>query len=197
MLINFRLVVLALLMACLGCSKDSETTDKIVIQSDTVYVTKHDTIRITEYINDSTTTVILTRHAETTGVGSDPNLSAAGQERAAELVRVLHTTVVKAAYATNYNRTKETAAVVATKNALTTQIYDPAKLTYLADSILLQYRNKVVYVAGHSNTTNVMLNILTGSSSYGAIPETEYDNLYIVSVSAKGNAKVVHLKYGK
>lgn len=194
---NFRLVLLVLMVAFLGCSKDTESTEKIVIQTDTVFVTQYDTIRITEYINDSATTVILTRHAETTGVGSDPNLSLSGQERAAELVRVLHTTAVKAVYATNYNRTKETAAAVAAKNTLTTQIYDPAKLTALADSILLHYRNQVVYVVGHSNTTNVMLNILTGSSLYGAIPETEYDNLYIVSVSAKGNAKVVHLKYGK
>lgn len=194
---NMRLLVFIVLVACIGCAKDPETIEKIVTQVDTVYIIQKDTIRITEYINDSTTTIILTRHAETSGTGTDPNLSVAGQERATELARVLHNTVVRAVYATNYNRTKETAAPVATKNTLTTQIYDPVKLNALADTLLLQYRNRVVYVSGHSNTTNVLLNILTGSSLYGVIPETEYDNLYIVSVSAKGNAKVVHLKYGK
>lgn len=194
---KIRLLFLIALVTCYGCAKDPETIVNTVIVKDTVYVVQKDTIRITDYINDSTTTVILTRHAETSGTGTDPVLSTAGQERATELARVLHTTVVRGAYATSYNRTKETAAPVAAKNALTTQIYDPVKLTELADTLLLKYRNQVVYVAGHSNTTNVLLNILTGTSLYGVIPDTEYDNLYIVSVSAKGNARVVHLKYGK
>ncbi|MES2559475.1 MAG: phosphoglycerate mutase family protein [Bacteroidota bacterium] len=194
---NIKLLVMLPLIIFLGCTKEPETIVETVTKVDTVYITKTDTIRLTEYINDSTTTVILTRHAETTGIGTDPVLSVAGQARATELARILHTTSVSAVYATDYNRTKETAAPVAVKNTVATKLYDPAKLTQLADSIILLYRNKVVYVAGHSNTTNVLINTFIGSSVYGVIPETEYDNLYIVNVSAKGNAKVIHLKYGE
>ena len=35
-----------------------------------------------------------------------------------------------------------------------------------------------------------------GGPTYPIIPETEYDNLYIVTVYRTGKAKVVKLKYG-
>jgi len=186
-----------------GCTKDPETIIKTVTVTDTLVIiktdtlTKTDTVTVTQFIQDTTTTFILSRHAETTGIGSDPSLSVTGQERATELARVLKNTPIQAVYATNYNRTKETAAKISATYGLSTQIYDPAKLDALAISILQQYKNKVIYISGHSNTTNVMLNVLVGSNVYPTIPDSEYDNLYIVSVSKIGSAKVVHLKYGK
>jgi len=42
-----------------------------------------------------------------------------------------------------------------------------------------------------------LLNVLTGTNSFNQIPETEYDNLFVVSVFEKGRAEVVHLKYGE
>lgn len=194
---KLKLLPLLALLLIFSCTKEPKTIVETITKIDTLFLTQTDTVRIKEYISDSTTTVILSRHAETTGVGSDPNLSTAGQERAAELDRVLHNTAIKAVYSTNFNRTKETAAAIATSNSVTTQIYDANKLSQFADLILNQYHNQVVYVAGHSNTTNVLLNQLIGSNKYGTIPDSEFDNLYIVSVSAKGNASVVHLKYGK
>lgn len=180
-----------------GCDKETETIIKTVTVRDTIILTRIDTVTLTQFIQDTTTTFILTRHAETTGIGTDPSLSVSGQERATELARVLKNTQIHAVYSTNYNRTKETASKIASNNSVTTQIYDPSQLDNLATSILQQYKNKVIYIAGHSNTTNAFLNILVGSNFYATIPDSEYDNLYIVSVSKKGNAKVVHLKYGK
>lgn len=180
-----------------GCDKETETIIKTVTVRDTIILTMIDTVTLTQLIQDTTTTFILSRHAETTGIGTDPSLSVSGQERATELARVLKNTQIHAVYSTNYNRTKETASKIASNNSVTTQIYDPSQLDNLATSILQQYKNKVIYIAGHSNTTNAFLNILVGSNFYATIPDSEYDNLYIVSVSKKGNAKVVHLKYGK
>jgi broad specificity phosphatase PhoE len=177
-----------------GCQKDPDTIIKTV--TDTIYIQKTDTLTITKLLQDTLTTFILSRHAETSGTGTDPSLSAAGQLRATELARDLKNTKISAVYATNYKRTKETAAKIASDNAVPTEIYDPAQLDALVNKILQQYKNGVVYIAGHSNTTNVILNILTGSNTYGVIPDTEYDNLYLVSVSEKGKAKVIHLKYG-
>jgi 2,3-bisphosphoglycerate-dependent phosphoglycerate mutase len=54
-----------------------------------------------------------------------------------------------------------------------------------------------VVVLGHSNTVPLLLNILTGTDDFSNLPETQYDNLFIVSVFEKGRSKVVHLKYGK
>ena len=194
---KLKLLPLLAFAFIIGCTKEPKTIIQTVTKIDTLYLTKTDTVKIKEFINDSTTTVILSRHAETTGVGSDPSLSTAGQERATELDRLLRNTAIKAVYSTNFNRTKETASPIATTNNLSTQQYNPNSLGQFADLILNQYHNQVVYVAGHSNTTNVLINQFIGSNKYSIIPESEYDNLYIVSVSAKGNARVVHLKYGK
>lgn len=167
----------------------------VVVSHDTVIVVNHDTVRITDYIKDAATTFILTRHAETTGTGTDPSLSTAGDQRAADLATMLSKTKIHAVYATSYNRTKQTAAGVATNNALTVQIYDPLLQDAFVTSVLTNYSTKVIYVAGHSNTIPALLNILTGTSAYTTLPDTEYDNLYIVNVFEKGRANVVHLKY--
>lgn len=193
---KLRLFPLLAVIIVFGCAKEPKTIVQTITKVDTLYLSQTDTVRIKEYINDSTTTLILSRHTETTGMGSDPSLNTAGQKRAAQLDSLLQNTAINAVYSTNFNRTKETAAPIAARNSLSTQLYNPNNLNQFVDLILEQYRHQVVYVAGHSNTTNVVLNTLIGSTKYNTIPETEYDNLYIVSVSAKGNARVLHLKYG-
>lgn len=194
-------LLFAVASAFCSCRKKTEIrtitevkTDTVTVR-DTVILVDEDTVIITNYINDSATTFILSRHAETTGSGSDPFLSAEGQQRADTLAYMLRNTTIHAVYATNYNRTKQTAAGIAADNSLVTQIYDPAAQDALVTSILAQHRSKVVYIAGHSNTIPVLLNILAGGSTYTDIPHTEYDNLYIVNVFEKGRANVVHLKY--
>jgi hypothetical protein len=39
--------------------------------------------------------------------------------------------------------------------------------------------------------------VLVGANVYPNLPDTEYDNLFIVSVFEKGRVKVLHLKYGE
>ncbi len=193
------LLCVSLSFGCIvfSCQKDPETIIKTVTVRDTLTITRIDTVILKEYFKDSATTFILSRHAETTGIGSDPSLSALGQERANELVRILKNTPIHGVYSTNYNRTKETASKIALNYGLNIQLYDASKLNELAEKILKEYSGRVVYIAGHSNTTNVLLNSLVGSTVYGTIPDAEYDNLYIVNVNTIGQASVVHLKYGK
>ena len=50
-------------------------------------------------------------------------------------------------------------------------------------------------MAGHNNTVPEIIAAL-GGPTFPTIPETEYDNLYIVTVYRTGKAKVVKLKYG-
>lgn len=187
--------IAALILLFSSCAK--KEVEKIVVQTktDTVTVIDRDTVIINNYIKDSATTFILTRHAETTGIGTDPALSPEGQQRATALAKMLYNTKMQAAYATNFNRTKQTATPIATDNNLTTEIYDGLTPDVLINEVLTKHRSKVVYIAGHSNTIPELLNTLTGTSTYTTIPETEYDNLYIVNVFEKGRSRVIHLKY--
>jgi hypothetical protein len=49
-------------------------------------------------------------------------------------------------------------------------------------------------VVGHSNSVPAVIKALGGDVA-PAIGEKEYDNLFVVTVYAKGNASVTQLKY--
>ena len=174
-----------------------ETDTLYIVQQDTLYLTNTDTISLTTFIQDSATTFIVVRHAETAGIGNNPNLSNAGLARAEKLRQALSTVPLKAVYTTNFNRTTQTAQPTADDNALGLTIYNASNQSPFVDNVLEMYRLNAVLVVGHSNTVPELLNILVGSASYMMLPETEYDNLFVVTVFEKGNSKVVHLKYGE
>lgn len=204
-LITTAILTLSVFFSLLtSCDKDPEiitetvtVTDTVVVtQVDTVFISLTDTVTITEFMQDTATTFILVRHAETTGSGTNPNLSADGMARADELARIMGSLSLDAVYSTNFNRTMQTASPVATDQGLTIQSYSGSNLSATADEILGSYPAGKILVVGHSNTTPDFINALTGSNDYPQLPETEYDNLFIVTVLEKGRAEVVHLKYG-
>ncbi len=142
------------------------------------------------------TTVILVRHAEKTAVENDPPLSAAGEARASRLARTLASSGITAIYTTPYARTRETAAPIAEALQLAPVELDPGP-SYAADlaaTIRGEHAGGTVLVVGHSNTTQNVLKAL-GIGNAPKIEETEYDNLFIVTLSASGGAKMLVLKY--
>lgn len=182
---------LAIAFVLFSCKKDKEIVTETITVNDTLIIAD------TFPLSDTSTIFILVRHAETTGTGSDPNLSTAGQERANELSRTLENVPLNAVFSTNFNRTMQTAEPTANDQMLTIENYDPSHLDAFVDTNLSRYRNGIILVTGHSNTTPSLLNILVGKSTYPDFPETEYDNLFIVTAYKKGSAVVTHLKYGK
>ena len=190
----YLFLTLSLAVLLTGCYKDPQTIVEKVIVRDTIFQQVTDTLTLTQFA-DTVTTFILVRHAETTGSGN-PSLSLAGQVRAAELARILESVDLQAVYASNYARTTQTGAPSATAKGLTVQIYDPLEPDPFADNIIATYGGKAVLVVGHSNTIPALLNVLTGGNNFANLAETEYDNLYVVSVVQKGLSNVVQLKYG-
>src|SRR4051812_14644882 len=87
-----------------NCKKATVTKVETIIERDTVYVQVHDTTTVPALISDTTTTIIIVRHAEKELTGTDPILSSAGIIRADELKRVLGSIPVHAIYSTPYNR---------------------------------------------------------------------------------------------
>ncbi len=190
-----------------SCEKDPEiiTETVVVVETDTVILTvqdtilihKTDTVTLTDFVKDTVTTFLLARHAETTGMGSNPSLSVQGLERVDELKRIMQNVSLNGVFSTNLNRTKETAQPVADEKGLALDIYNAFNPNQLADNVLEDFQSGVTLVIGHSNTIPELLNVLTGTSNFSTIPEEEYDNLFVVSVLEKGRANVVHMKYGQ
>ncbi|HKP38670.1 MAG TPA: phosphoglycerate mutase family protein [Pyrinomonadaceae bacterium] len=143
------------------------------------------------------TTIILVRHAEKIidPSNNDVDLSPAGQARALEIARIFGDAGVNAIYATQYRRTQQTVKPLADKLGLPVTVVNSKSTTDLLAQIRAQNSGQTVFVAGHNNTVPEIIRAL-GGPEYPPIPETEYDNLYIVTVYRTGKAKVVKLKYG-
>lgn len=143
------------------------------------------------------TTVILVRHAEKNiePDDPDPDLSPAGQARAQELVRVFSDAGINAIYATQYKRTQETVKPLADRLSLPVIQVDSKNTNELLTQIRSQHRGQVIFVSGHNNTVPEIIAAL-GGPQFPIIPDSEFDNLYLVTVYRTGKAKVVKLKYG-
>jgi broad specificity phosphatase PhoE len=143
------------------------------------------------------TTIIVVRHAEKIidPSNNDVELSPAGQARAQEIVRIFGDAGVNAIFATQYKRTQQTVKPLADKLALQTLIVNSKNTSDLIAQIRAQHSGQTIFIAGHNNTVPEIIAAL-GGPQYPTIPETEYDNLYVVTVYRTGRAKVVKMKYG-
>lgn len=144
----------------------------------------------------SVTTVLVIRHAEKgTSPPSDPPLSPAGEERAQSLVHVSGEAGITAIFATEYLRTQQTVEPLAEHLGLTVNEVDAVDVEGLINQILADHSGEVVIIAGHSNTVPLIIEEL-GGDPISPIDESEYDNLYVVTVFRFGSSKVLNLKYG-
>jgi len=144
------------------------------------------------------TTLILVRHAEKTidPNNTDVDLNADGQARAQELVRMFGDAGINAIYATQYKRTQETVKPLADRLGLPINQVNAKNTGDLLAQIRAQRSGQTIFIAGHNNTVPEII-AAAGGPQYEIIPESEYDNLFIVTIYRTGKAKVVKMKYGK
>lgn len=132
--------------------------------------------------------------------GENPGLSAAGQQRARELGRVVGdidvVAGVDAIFATQYRSTQETVEPLAESLQVPVQVVDSEKIDGLTQMILKSYKGKIVLVVTDSTALPMLIREFQGSKRLAAIEEREHDNLYIVSIPWYGKVKTLQLKYG-
>lgn len=136
--------------------------------------------------------VYLVRHAEKLDDSRDPPLNDAGRTRASALAAMLRDAGVTHVWSTDYERTRHTAEPLATAAGLEVASYDPRDLPAFATRLrMIPGRHLVV---GHSNTTPQLVAALGGQAG-SPIEESEYDRLYIVTLSA-GATQSILLRFG-
>jgi len=152
-------------------------------------------------------TVFLIRHAEREAEPKqDPPLSKDGIARSQALARLLSSAGIKAIFTSQYARTKQTAGPLAEKLGLTVTSFtlktNPSNPRQIAEESTAEVTNKIlehagqsVLVIGHSNSIPDVIKML-GGDVVPTIDEKKFDDLFVVTVYAKGKAKVVQLKYG-
>jgi broad specificity phosphatase PhoE len=151
------------------------------------------------YRSATTTTVVLVRHAEKELVTiADPPLTASGERRAERLAQmfgeVKGTGRLDAIYVTDTKRTQQTAAPLAARLGLKSNVMPAADVDAVAKKVLRDHRGGRALIVGHSNTIPAIVRKLSGMS-VADIPDDEYDNLYVVTVPSFGRSSVLRLKY--
>jgi broad specificity phosphatase PhoE len=144
-------------------------------------------------------TIILVRHGEKKIVPSenkDPDLSAEGEARAKEIARMFGGSGIAAIYATQYKRTQQTVKPLADRLRLPISRVEAKKSSDLVGQIRARPAGQTIFVAGHNNTVPEIIAAL-GGPSLSIIPETDFDNLYILTIQGDGITKLVKMKYGR
>ena len=152
------------------------------------------------------TTVFLVRHAERADAPrEDPPLLETGTARAQSLARILAKSGIKAIYTSQYLRTRATAEPLAKQLgiasvAISLKMSPSNPRQVSSESIqeivdkILQRPGENALVIGHSNSVPDVIKAL-GGDVVPTMDEKEFDDLFVVTVYAKGKARVNHLKY--
>jgi broad specificity phosphatase PhoE len=125
-------------------------------------------------------TIFIVRHAEKApGSDKDPDLSEAGRARAEVLARTLKDAGITAIYATEFKRTRETAAPLAKALALQISILPGKDIPEFVAKLRELKGNALV--VGHSNTIPDLAKAL-GIADPPSLGESDYDNLFVITL---------------
>lgn len=140
-------------------------------------------------------TVILVRHAERAGGTSpDVGISEAGRCRAEALAGMLADAGVRHIFTTEVARTGQTAAPLAKKLNLTPEVVPAKDIDGLVAKLRSGPAGAAVLVVGHSNTVPEIIERL-GGEAVAPIADSEYDRLFVVTLTGPSQATVVTLRY--
>lgn len=146
--------------------------------------------------------IVLVRHAEDlrTG-GNDRPLTEVGEKRAQRLAALLKDVGISVIYTSALQRTINTALptakVLGIESALQPQLgtnFKPDDLNAFVDLLRTKNNSDVVLFVGHSNTVPALIKAL-GHPAVFKIPETEYDNLFVLIPKSDGTPLLLRLRY--
>jgi broad specificity phosphatase PhoE len=113
------------------------------------------------------------------------------------LARVLGSVRIDAIYVTPFKRTRQTAAPLAGEKGVKPIEIDAGKSypEQMARRIRAEHSGQTVLVVGHSDTTPDVIRAL-GVANPPSIANSEYDDLFIVTLAAGSKPRLVTLRYG-
>ena len=139
-------------------------------------------------------TVFVARHAEKADTSRDAELSDAGRSRAVHLAKLLQDADVEYVHSTDFKRTTATANPTAEKINAKVNLYAPGALPDLVAEI--RRRRGRHLVVGHTNTVLKTVELLGGDPGFPLDEGSEFDRLYVVTVSARGEVTTILMRYG-
>jgi phosphohistidine phosphatase SixA len=140
-------------------------------------------------------TILLVRHADIDlpPATPDPELNDAGRTRAEALAHVVGSAGVTTVFTSSLVRTKQTVEPILEMLGIGAREM-PAAAT-VAREARAGTLGAVVLIAGHSNTVPEVIAALGVPAPPPVIGETQFDNLFVVSLSQPTGACLLALKY--
>ena len=130
----------------------------------------------------SQSTVFIVRHAEKADESKDAELSEAGRARAEALANMLRDSKISVIYTTEFKRTQQTAAPLAKALGLTVTTLPAENQAALVAKLRTSAATSLV--VGHGNTIPDIIKAL-GITEPVNIPDSDYDNLFVVVLGEK------------
>ncbi|MBK7350032.1 MAG: histidine phosphatase family protein [Gemmatimonadales bacterium] len=145
-------------------------------------------------------TVILVRHAEKAAPSGDPPLSAPGRARAAALGAALVDFPVTTIITSEYRRTRETAAPLATARGLVPVVVAArsgadSNAAAVARALGAVPAGTAALVVGHSNTLGPIIAAL-GGPVLPDLCDGEYATLFVLELPPDGAPRLLRARYG-
>jgi 2,3-bisphosphoglycerate-dependent phosphoglycerate mutase len=146
----------------------------------------------------TTQTFYIVRHAEKAANSEDPGLSQAGIDRGVALEKLMADKKLDTVFTSNFKRTILTGLSVALPQGLPQVALKQAPQNEL-NTFIARLKNihstKNLLVVGHTNSVPPIVQALSGQQIPN-IAETDYNNLYIVTIKGK-QISLVHTNYGR
>ena len=147
--------------------------------------------------------IYLVRHGETVAPkGTDTRpLSEAGQRRAALLAAMLKDAGIKAIFTSDLERTIKTAEPLAQGLRIEPKAlaqlnvqFKQSDVDAFVSLLRTEHRGDIVLLVGHTNTVPALLKAL-GHPEEIKVPETEFDNLFVLIPNGQGPPTFLRLRY--
>ena len=143
------------------------------------------------------TKIYIVRHAEKEA-GNDPVLTAAGNNRAGDLMRALQNEGIQKIYVSQYRRTQKTSDSLRLQLKIDTVHYAADTLCDNLINSIMEHGDfgKTILIIAHSNTIpQIIRKFGVKDYPYGDIPDNVFDNLFVITYK-KEKAKLKKMKYG-
>lgn len=152
---------------------------------------------------DAQQAIFLVRHAEDVRSKDvvDRPLTESGQRRATLLASVLKDAGINAIFTSSLQRAVKTAEPLANASKiepkplpqLSTK-FESRDMEAFVELLRTQHRDNIVLFVGHANTVPALLKAL-GHTAEIKIPETEYDNLFVLFPKSEGAPTLLRLRF--
>jgi broad specificity phosphatase PhoE len=153
--------------------------------------------------SQGTTTVIFVRHADIDQPevqDRDVALNATGLARAELLADYLESIDVVAGpdaiYVSPLKQTQQTAAPLANRLGIETEVADPYDVVGFMRNVLVDHKREIILIVTHSDLIAPLVEELHGSKNIAEIAPDEFDNLFIVTIPWWGKVKTLQARYG-